>query len=97
MSAKMTTHERKNTQLIAIFDEILRKRPELLEEVPSGASLVMQIEGDEAFNTWAQHVAEKNSPECPKFFVRFTFKTPVASKKPLSWKQVGELELQSAV
>ncbi len=98
MRDNMTRHERKNTQLIAILDEVLRQRPELLEEIPSGVSLVMQVEEDEEFNAWAYQIAEKNNPDRPKLLVRFTFKTPVkpTEKRPLSWEQVEEMQLQRA-
>jgi hypothetical protein len=94
----MTAHERKNTQLIALFDEILRRRPDLLEEIPNAVSLVMQIEGDGKFNAWARRIADVNSPDRSKLFVKFTLKARLTStsKKPLSWKKVEEMELQSA-
>ena len=94
--SKITAYERKNTQLIALFDELTRRRPDLLAEIPSGAVLVMQIEGDEVFNRWAREIAEKNSPDRPKFFVKFTFKRSLKSVKALTWKQVRKLDLQSA-
>lgn len=98
MREKMTAYERKNTVLITLFDEILRKRPDLYEEIPSSVTLVMQIEGDKEFNAWARRIADINSPERPKLFVKFTFKgrVPHVPKKPLSWEQVQELELQPA-
>lgn len=64
MREKMTAYEKKNTVLITLFDDILRKRPDLYEEIPSGVTLVMQIEGDKEFNAWARRIAGTNSPEC---------------------------------
>lgn len=98
MTDHITKNELKNTQLIAIFDEMLRKRPDLLEEIPGRAVVIMQIKGDKEFNVWARRITEDEARDRPRFFIEFAFKTPVkpTSKRPLSWEQVDELKLQAA-
>ncbi len=91
----MTTYERKNTQLIALFDELTRRRPDLLGEIPSSVALVMQIDGDEEFNRWAREVAEHNSPDRPKLLVVFRF-AQLPPKKAPAWEDVQAWELQPA-
>lgn len=44
MRNNMTAHERKNDELIMLFDEFLQKRPDVLDEIPDNAVLVMQLE-----------------------------------------------------
>jgi len=98
---KMTAYERKNTRLIALFDELLSRRPDLYEEIPEGVTLVMQVKGDEKFNRWAREIAEKNSPERPKLFVIFSFKATAAKPAAkggdtISFEEVRSLELRPA-
>lgn len=91
-------HEWKNTQLIAIFDELTRARPDLLEEIPQGAVVIMQIREDEGFNSWAREIAEAEDPQRPRLYIEFMFRKSVRTtlKKPLSWEQVEELKLLPA-
>lgn len=94
MRNNMTAHERKNNELIMLFDEFLRKRPDVLDEIPDNAVLVMQVEGDESFNAWAYRIAEANAPGRPIVLVTFALKS---RRKPLSLKAVERLELQPVV
>lgn len=88
---------RKNTQLIALFDELLRRRPDLLEEIPPGAVVIMQIRGDRAFNRWASSLAEEEDPHRPRVYVEFVLrKGEVESQKALTLDHVSELVLQKA-
>lgn len=91
MKNNMAAHERKNNELIALFDEFFRKRPDVLDEIPSSAVLMMQAEGDEAFNTWARHIAEANAGDRPIVLVTFALKS---RRKPLSLKITERIELQ---
>lgn len=91
MKDNMTAHERKNNELIMLFDEFLRKRPDVLDEIPNDAVLVMQLEGDELFNTWAYRIAEANASGRPIVLVTFALKS---RRKPLSLKAIKRLELQ---
>lgn len=45
MNERTAVYELLNSQLIAIFDELLAKRPDLLEEIPEGAVVVRVREG----------------------------------------------------
>ena len=56
----------KNSMLIKEFDRYVLEHPEFADNTPNNALVVMQIEGDEEFNTWARetarHVAERDNP-----------------------------------
>jgi len=56
----------KNSMLVKEFDRYILEHPEFAEKLPDNALVVMQIEGDEEFNSWAretaQGVAEKDKP-----------------------------------
>ena len=56
----------KNSMLVKEFDKYILEHPEFADEIPDNALVVMQIEGDEEFNTWAkeiaQNIAEKDTP-----------------------------------
>lgn len=90
----MTAHKRKNTLLISLFDELVRKRPDILDEIPDGAVLVMQLEGNEVFNLWARKIAEANAAGRPTVFVKFSLKARTPRTATLSWKHIKEMELQ---
>lgn len=90
MKNNTTVFEPKNNELIALFDEVLRKRPDLLDEIPDNAVLVMQLEGDKAFNEWALHIAHANAGDRPIVLVTFALKS---RRKPLSLKVIERLEL----
>ena len=93
MRSNISAYERKNNELIALFDEFLRRRPDVLDEIPDNAVLVMQIEGDESFNTWARQIAEAHGAGRPFMFVTFTLKP---RRKALSLKAIECLVLQAA-
>jgi hypothetical protein len=56
----------KNSMLVKEFDKYVLEHPEFADAIPDNALVVMQIEGDDEFNTWAretsQNVAEKDTP-----------------------------------
>lgn len=90
MKNNTTAFEQKNNELLALFDEVLRKRPDLLDEIPNNAVLVMQLEGDRAFNKWAYQIAHANAGNRPIVSVTFALKS---RRKPLSLKVIERLEL----
>lgn len=95
MRGRTTIYTKRNTRLIALFDQLLRKRPDVLDDIPDSAIVVMQIEGDEAFNTWARKIAEANARDRPFLLVQFSLKTKSrVPRADLSWKEV-KLELQT--
>jgi len=90
MKNNTAAFEQKNNELLALFDEVLRKRPDLLDEIPNNAVLVMQLEGDRAFNKWAYQIAHANAGNRPIVSVTFALKS---RRKPLSLKVIERLEL----
>lgn len=94
MKNSVVAFEQKNTELITLFDEFLRKRPDLLDEIPGNAVLVMQLEGDKAFNEWAYQIAHANAGDRPMVLVTFALKS---RRKPLSLKVIERLELAPVV
>ena len=71
----------KNTMLVKEFDRYVLEHPEFADKIPNNALVVMQIEGDEEFNTWAREtarsVAEKDNPI---IYVIITELKPVRSR-----------------
>lgn len=90
MRNNTTVFEQKNNELIALFDEVLRKRPDLLDEIPDNAVLVMQLEGDKDFNEWAHQIARANAGDRPVVSVTFALKS---RRRPISLKVIERLEL----
>jgi len=72
---------RKNNMLVREFDRYVVEHPEFAERIPDNALVVMQIEGDEAFNGWARQTsrdcAEKDAPIV---YVTITELKPVRSR-----------------
>ena len=54
--------------LVKEFDKYILEHPEFADGIPNDALVVMQLEGDEDFNSWAreaaQGVAEKTRLLC---------------------------------
>ena len=46
----MNIYERKNTELIREFNRYVREHPEVGDDIPKNAVVVMQLEGDGKFN-----------------------------------------------
>jgi hypothetical protein len=71
----------KNTMLVKEFDKYILEHPEFANQLPNNALVVMQIDGDEAFNQWAREtaplVAEKDTPVV---YVTITELKPVRSR-----------------
>jgi len=49
-----------NDILMGEFNQYIFDHPEVLEKIPQGALIVLQLEGDEGFNAWSKRVAEVN-------------------------------------
>ena len=47
----------KNSMLVKEFDKYILEHPEFANQLPDNALVVMQIDGDEAFNQWARETA----------------------------------------
>ena len=56
----------KNSMLIKEFDRYIIEHPDFADTIPDNALVVMQIQGDNEFNSWAREAslsaAEKDTP-----------------------------------
>lgn len=48
-----------NSLLVKEFDRYILEHPEFADQIPNNALVVMQIEGDKDFNTWAREAAQR--------------------------------------
>ena len=53
----MTKFERLNSVLGVEFDRYVMEHPVFAEKIPLGATVVLQLEGEDAFNKWARKIA----------------------------------------
>jgi len=84
----MNAFELKNSELISEFDKYVLEHPDFARKLPYGAHIVLQVEGDEEFNEWAQGVAEKNAEAGrPLVYIKIKKLKPVRSR-------IAELELK---
>ncbi|MFQ5796567.1 MAG: DUF5647 family protein [Candidatus Bipolaricaulia bacterium] len=89
----MNRMEELNTKLIQLFHEYLQERPELLDQIPDDAVLVMQLHGDEVFNRWSRKISEEEGQEgWPVVYVEIALKPQGA--KVLTVQAIEKLELQ---
>ncbi len=80
----------KNTMLVTEFDKYILEHPTFAEKIPNNALVIMQIEGDEAFNQWARDAAKGISePDSPHVYVTITELKPVRSR-------IEKLKIESA-
>jgi len=71
----------KNTMIVKEFDKYILEHPEFAEKIPDNSLVVMQIEGDEAFNEWAKKAAKAAAePNTPVVYVTITELKPVRSR-----------------
>jgi hypothetical protein len=84
----MNVMERKNTELIKEFNAYIREHPEFADNIPNESIVIMQLEGDEEFNSWSLALADAHTGEGrPMVYVRIKRMKPVRSR-------IEELELQ---
>jgi len=48
-----------NNILVKEFDKYIIEHPEFADNIPNNALVIMQYEGDDAFNQWARNAAEQ--------------------------------------
>ena len=91
MTRTDTEFERKNTELIQEFNRYVREHPEFADQIPDEAVVILQLEGDEAFNAWARRLAEARRKEGrPIVFVRIKQLRPLRSRiEQLELERVG--------
>lgn len=57
----MSTLEQRNSLLGLEFDRYLREHPELIEQIPNNAHVILLLEGDEEFNTWSTRIGKQQA------------------------------------
>jgi len=50
--------EKKQAILVTEFDRYVVEHPDFASQIPPGAQVVIQVEGDDAFNEWARRLAD---------------------------------------
>lgn len=55
----MNVYEKKQAVLVTEFDRYVMEHSEFAAKIPPGAQVVIQVEGDEAFNAWATELAKR--------------------------------------
>ena len=86
----MNIFEQRNTELIKEFNRYVREHPKVAEQIPNDALIILQLEGDEAFNTWARQLAESRQVEGHPLLV-----VKIKKLKPLR-SRIRQLELEQA-
>lgn len=57
----MNIMEDKNAEMIYEFDMYVLEHPEFAENIPQGAIVALQIDGDEEFNRWSKRLAKSQA------------------------------------
>ena len=66
----------------------MREHPDFAERISDGAIVILQLEGDDAFNAWARQLAEvRRAERSPLVFVKIKKLTPLRSR-------IEQLELE---
>jgi len=70
-----------NVDLAIEVSRFIREHADIAKQIPRGAQLVIQREGDEEFNQWSRRVAEKQRQEGqPVIYVIIRQVEPVRSR-----------------
>ena len=51
--------EKKHAILLTEFDRYVMEHPEFAAKIPRNAQVVIQVEGDEEYNNWSAHLAQR--------------------------------------
>ncbi len=51
--------EKKHAILVTEFDRYVIENPEFAEIIPQNAQIVLQVEGDEEYNSWSKQLADR--------------------------------------
>lgn len=72
----------KHLDLIFEFEKYILEHPDFAKRIPRNAIVSMRIDGDEAFNSWSQRLAEThtNGKKRPVFLVNIKKMRPAASR-----------------
>jgi hypothetical protein len=86
----VNSFELRNTELIKEFNRYVREHPKVADQIPNDALIVLQLEGDEAFNSWARQLVESRQGEGqPLLVVKIKKLRPIRSR-------IQQLELEEA-
>jgi hypothetical protein len=55
----MTAYEKMQAMLVTEFDRYVMEHHDFAAQIPVGAQIVIELEGDEAFNAWTRSLAER--------------------------------------
>lgn len=55
----MTAYEKKQAMLATEFDRYVMEHADFAAQIPAGAQIVIELQGDEAFNAWARSLAQR--------------------------------------
>lgn len=55
----MTSFEQKQAMLAVEFDRYVMEHADFGARIPAGAQVVIELEGEESFNSWARSLAER--------------------------------------
>jgi hypothetical protein len=73
--------EEKNAELVYEFDQYVIEHPKFADNIPNGAIVAMQIEGDNEFNAWSKRLAESQAEKGqPIVYVKIKKLMPVHSR-----------------
>lgn len=84
----MNSFELKNTELIKEFNRYVREHPKVADQIPNDAIIILHLEGDETFNTWARQLAERRQGEGQSLVV-----VKIKKLRPLR-SRIRQLELE---
>jgi len=77
----VTKFEKLNSDLGYEFDRYVMDHPEFAEKIPLGATVVLQLKGEVAFNKWARKIAELHRDESePILYVQVSGLRPPRSR-----------------
>ena len=51
--------EKRHSILVAEFDRYVIEHPEFAAKIPQNAQIVLQVEGDNEYNSWSRQLADK--------------------------------------
>lgn len=73
--------EKKHSILVTEFDRYVMEHPEFAEKIPQNAQIVLQVEGDEEYNSWSRQLAERQREAAqPVVYVKIKGLKPVKSR-----------------
>lgn len=73
--------EKKHAVLVTEFDRYVIEHPGFASRIPQNAQIVLQVEGDEEYNSWSRELAERQrEPDQPVVIVKIKGLRPAKSR-----------------